>query len=720
MFDADHPITKIKHDRLGRAIFARYLARCIVDHTDKASLVTALYGGSGSGKTSIINMVSEELKNASNNIVGGEKPIVLHFDPWVYSGQNQLIYSFFRLLSSTIQDVPTLENNAAIAYLLELYASFFTHQPIPKLYLLKQKVFNLFLKTELGKQNLYGWKSGRYLADIKAELNQFMRQQPHKLIIMIDNISLLRPVEINQIFQIVKSMADFSNTFYLLAMDKTQVIRALDKMHGEEGHELLDKIVQLPFELMPISQQNLENIFIDRMKNVIKLVPEGAWNNEYWADLYYSSLKYFFTSCRDITQYVNILGFNYPRVRDIVNPADFFAIKALANFEPAIFQGVRNNKDLFTDLVNHVYPSDKKRIAEDKLRCDEILARAEHVSKEIILQLLLRLFPRLQHVYQPHGVFVHSETLARKNHRICSPDIFEVYFRLSVPVDYISESEMNAILSMTHHEKEFAMILLRLNQDERVTKFLDLLDSLDAHKIAVDHIENVINALMDSADLFPEGEVGALSFDTPTRIHRIFYQLLSRIHDPEKRFRLFQNAVKRSNKSLYSIVHELTLLSNELTNQETMEHALFTAEMIQELKMEAAKKIAYWADLGRLGEHPKLLPILYAWLNWGDEIDCKRYVGKLTQDDRGLVQFLCAALRDPIDQAMTKLIKSNDWKSSLKHIESFISPVILQPHAKMLFEEIGFEKMREREQLAILIFLDLTKVETNKVMPHLL
>ena len=92
MFDADRPILSSEQDRLGRSIFGKYLARCILDHKNFESLVIGLYGASGSGKTSIINLTLEELRYASNNMFDNEKPIILNFSPWNFKRE---LYHFF-------------------------------------------------------------------------------------------------------------------------------------------------------------------------------------------------------------------------------------------------------------------------------------------------------------------------------------------------------------------------------------------------------------------------------------------------------------------------------------------------------------------------------------------------------------------------------------------------------------------------------------------------
>lgn len=716
MFDADRPITKSSQDRLDRAVFAKYLARCMLDHKDPESLVIGLYGGWGAGKTSVISLILEELNFASTNIPDDEKPIILNFSPWSYSGQNQLIYSFFRRLSSTLRNVPYLENSNRIIHLLELYVSFFTHQAVPKSLRTKRSFFEKL--SFRGREEVYAWESGRDLTLVKAELNELLRNQKHKIIIIIDNISRLYDYEIKQIFQIVKSMGDYANTAYLLSFDKEHVIRAIDKIDGSGGEEYIEKIVQLPFDIPPIMQQDIEKIFSDRLSDIVETVPEGAWSTEYWADIYYSSLKHFFENCRDITRYVNTLNFSYSRLRDVVNPVDFFALTAIEVFTPDIYFGIRENKDLFTDLLDNVYVLDKDQLQKDKTRCDEILSRTRRVSRDILLELLIRLFPRIRKIYYPDAPFFHSDAIARKLRRICSPDVFDIYFRLSMQVGQIPESEFETILALTSDTDMFDQALTRLNQDERITKFLDLLDSKVIHSIPRKNIQSIINALLDNGDLFPQGESGALSLDTPMRIHRIIHGLLHRFQMPEERFMILQNTIAKSSKSLYIMVHELREQGREHVEESDTflprEFRDLTPEQLDSLRKLLVSRIEGWAKNGSLVDHPHLLSILFAWRDWGNEEDARRYVDEITKTDRGLLSFLTSTLDKAISQAMNEYQKNPVWEKYLEDINAFIPANMLEIHAKTLFEDEYFEKLREREQLALMIFLDLIKSPTKK------
>jgi predicted KAP-like P-loop ATPase len=721
MFDADRPILNSAQDRLGRNDFAKYLARCMLGHTSPESLVIGLQGGWGSGKTSVINLTLEEIRYASNNMLDEQKPIVLNFSPWSYSGQNQLIYGFYRRLSSELRQAEYLENSADIIHLLELYASFFTHTPVPKPLRVKNRLLNKFKKVKKPKHETFAWESGLDPIQVKTQLNNLLKTIQHKIIIIIDNISRLEAKEINQILQIVKSMGDYANTIYLLSFDKTQVISAIDQIHKNEGEKYLEKLIQLPFDVPTISKQDLESLLLDRLQQLLVYVPHGSWNNTYWGDIFYSSLKHFFHSARDITHYVNTLSFSYEHVRDVVNPVDFFAITALEVFAQPVFYGIRENKDLFTDLLDNVYELNKDKIAQDRLRCDEILGRSKNIPRDILLTLLMQLFPRLHMLYHPEETYYHSEIIARNHYRICSPDIFDVYFRAAIPTSFMPESELDTLLSFSNDAESFDQALTRLNQDIRMTRFLDLLDGNALLKIPQENIPNVVNALIDNADLFPEGGNNPLSFNTAMRVHRICHQLLRSYSKTTERYDILRTSINKASKSLYIIVHELNAQTQQHEeNADTflpLEHRDITPDQLGKLCQEAVKKIEYWANNGRLAEHPKMLPILRAWKNWGSDADCESFLEKTIQDDKGLLAFLGAALQVPVEQAITKLEKNSSWKEYLENISDFIPIAKIEPRAKEIFEGDAFETLREKEQLAVLIFLDLIDAKTIKVIP---
>ena len=85
MINADLPITNSSEDILNRGSFARSLAETITKQSFPASFTIGLYGAWGSGKTSLLNMILEDIKNNDNTAV------ILRFNPWLCADPKQLI-----------------------------------------------------------------------------------------------------------------------------------------------------------------------------------------------------------------------------------------------------------------------------------------------------------------------------------------------------------------------------------------------------------------------------------------------------------------------------------------------------------------------------------------------------------------------------------------------------------------------------------------------------
>jgi predicted KAP-like P-loop ATPase len=84
-FSSDRPIETARADALGRSGFSARLAQSIGAWDGRDSLVIALHGGWGTGKTSVKNMVLEKLRGSP-----AKCPEVVEFSPWQVSGTGTL------------------------------------------------------------------------------------------------------------------------------------------------------------------------------------------------------------------------------------------------------------------------------------------------------------------------------------------------------------------------------------------------------------------------------------------------------------------------------------------------------------------------------------------------------------------------------------------------------------------------------------------------------
>jgi len=92
---SDNPIKDSKSDLLDRARSAELFARHLFSLDYKEGLVVSVCGEWGSGKTSYINLMRNELSNNS---------IVIDFNPWMFSDTNNLVQLFFSEMSEQLSN----------------------------------------------------------------------------------------------------------------------------------------------------------------------------------------------------------------------------------------------------------------------------------------------------------------------------------------------------------------------------------------------------------------------------------------------------------------------------------------------------------------------------------------------------------------------------------------------------------------------------------------
>jgi predicted KAP-like P-loop ATPase len=92
----DNPIEQRAEDLLGRMSIAAVIAEEMRSVDASRGFVAAVMGPWGSGKTSLVNLARLEL--AKDPAIP-----VLDFNPWMFSGTEQLVNSFFRELSAQLR-----------------------------------------------------------------------------------------------------------------------------------------------------------------------------------------------------------------------------------------------------------------------------------------------------------------------------------------------------------------------------------------------------------------------------------------------------------------------------------------------------------------------------------------------------------------------------------------------------------------------------------------
>ena len=94
----DNPIRTKGDDLLNRSPLAVHIAegvKRLAFHSSSESFVIGIEGNWGSGKTSLINLVLEHLKSSD--------VLIIKFNPWNFSDQNELITDFFDSIADALR-----------------------------------------------------------------------------------------------------------------------------------------------------------------------------------------------------------------------------------------------------------------------------------------------------------------------------------------------------------------------------------------------------------------------------------------------------------------------------------------------------------------------------------------------------------------------------------------------------------------------------------------
>jgi predicted KAP-like P-loop ATPase len=87
-------LTEGSDDLLGRLPLAGLVAREVLAAPPNTGFVVSVMGPWGSGKTSLLNLTEESL---------GTRATVLRFNPWLFSGAEELLTRFFRELAAQLR-----------------------------------------------------------------------------------------------------------------------------------------------------------------------------------------------------------------------------------------------------------------------------------------------------------------------------------------------------------------------------------------------------------------------------------------------------------------------------------------------------------------------------------------------------------------------------------------------------------------------------------------
>lgn len=526
MFNSDKPITKIEDDVLNRGNFSKQLAHAILAYTKTDNFVISLCGRWGSGKTSILNMVLDEIeKNVQPNT--DDTPIIVKFNPWNYSDSSQLINQFFGVMLATLKSKCGGEKFKVLGNILEKYSSLFNYtQYIP---VVGSFVAPLSESMKSVGESMKEKSEEMNSIDVQKDVvTKALLDQNHKFIVVIDDIDRLNNSQIRAIFQLINTVAGFPNMIYLLSFDREVVTRALQEEQNCNGEEYLEKIIQVPFDIPEANLDLVSNIFIEKVEKIILTEDRiNDFDTGYWQSVYTNCIYPFIKGIRDVNRILNTFEFKYNLMKNEVNETDLLAITTLQICAPEIFKWIRENVITLVGGLEYIDAISGKEQKNNSLKYKEQFVNIYPKNPNLMLKILQTLFPKF--AWYTGGNFYlkweKSTELLYKN-RIASLDKIDAYFDLSlesIPINQekiretiysYDKNSLNKFMESILREGKLLYYLSELSAriqdipDDRINLFIEILISIqgkdrerDLHKhLTVVPTTKCMDILMDLLD----------------------------------------------------------------------------------------------------------------------------------------------------------------------------------------------------------------------------
>ncbi len=625
MFKDNCPISSLDEDKLNRRNFAESLANAIKSYKNPNCLTISLMGKWGSGKTSIINMVTNYWNNESES-----ENIIIHFDPWYFSNKDNLLFQFFDILSNfnnkEFTDTVNTDNLKKLGKSLINMTSFNLNFGLGSINI------NPEINNTLNDEET--------LLDLKNKISkdfENFKNSKKKVIIIIDNIDRLSDKEVQQILMLVKSLADFPHVIYILSFDKDAVLGSLKNLNIYSPELFLEKIIQIPIVVPEIRKFQLNNLIESNLEDFYKKYHNNKDTlNDDFLDIC-SDLSMFINNLRDLYRYINIITFYFSTFKDDVNINDFMLILAVQLFEYKIYNEIKSNPDLF--IVSYENQT-KDNIEDNKNKIREIIKLNTKLSEKDLYKILLKLFPRIEMYYRNIDLESYY-TEWEYNLRICTTKYFYNYFTLSLDNKDISIKSFYELCKLTDVEK-ISKRFLEYDNNNQTKELLKMIINR-MRDIQKENAHYFINSLINIGDQLYISP--SLLLDKRTYLSRILDDLLKKYENNTERYKVLKEAIENSKNSLYTAIEILSdqdFIYNKFNydnNRKDISEALIDEKDLEQLEEIMVSKIKQWDKTDKLWDSLDLDHILYSWEFWDSETDVKERVKEFISKDKNALRF---------------------------------------------------------------------------------
>ena len=595
----DNPIRDQGDDVLERTVVAEAFARQVLELDASEGAAVGVFGPWGSGKTSFVNLARQTFES--------EGVPVLDFNPWLFSGAEQLVKRFIAELSTELKlrDLEVVgkalegygdalsglsEKTGTVDWIValvvaasgatafgvtlsELIGEFGIEEAVAAV-----AVGLVLLGTTMkavGKdlQRRQGGISSR-----REKVTSTLRKRDKQIVVVLDDVDRLSAPEIREVFKLVRLTASFPNIIYIVSCDRLRVEQALGEQ-GLSGRDYLEKIIQWSFNLPEVPGHLLAQQLFEAIQNALAGVKDpGPFDENVWGEVYRGILRPLIRNMRDVRRFAMAIRETVGGLEGQVAQTDVLALEAIRVFLPDVFRllpgaidGLTVTTRPFERELDRMMPQDfadtSSAFSERrKARVDGLIEAVEKdlereaalTAKEVIEAMIARLFPagaRLRRMSIGDSESDANEDAAEHltERRVAHEHVLRMYLERVTGPDLLAFHDAERALTRMTDRNGFDEIIHSLDParwQDVVSNLCDLAD-----RFRPEHVEPGIVVLLNLWPDLPERQSSSsvLGNDTRGIVRRATYLLLRPLEDTTA----VETAVRR-------ILPEVTSLSSRV------------------------------------------------------------------------------------------------------------------------------------------------------------
>jgi hypothetical protein len=660
---ADNPIHDKSDDLLGRDPIAKSFANQVLSLDYSVGLVVGVLAPWGYGKTSFINLTRKYFSEAGATIID--------FNPWMFSGADQLVESFFVELSAQLRLRPSLED---VGKAIESYGEVFSGLgwiPFAGAWLERGKVAKDFVAKVL--QSRREGVGGR-----RERVRKALSSLEEPIVVVIDDIDRLSTAEVRDMFKLVRLTANFPNVIYLTAFDRARVESALQE-DGIPGRDYLEKILQLNIDLPFVPYHVLNQQIFSAIDDVLsKSDKVGTFTEDLWADVFVEVIRPLMRNMRDVRRYVSTLALTLHQLEGEIELVDVLALEAIRTFLPDVFSKMHESLSGLTTPAPDIHRtlSEPVHLGEQVNR----LIDSGGDKNEVVRCLIKRLFPAaVRHIGGSHYGAEWLYTWRGKR-RVAHPDIFRLYLERTVGEGLRAFLNAEKAWTVMTDEEAFDSFLRSLDPNE----WENVISQLEVYEedYTPEHVIPGITVLLNLLPEMPERRRKFLDLGARMVIGRVVFRLIRSLQDPAR----IEEAVRNITPRVRSLSSRLELII-DIGHMEGAGHKLVPEEVAARIEKEWRSEVQN-SSIDELIAEKNLLKVLLL---------VRKQAGAAEQPLQlpESVEFTLALLRSARSETVSQSLESRSVRHSPRI--AWEALITIYGSEEILLERIQALKATQRE-----------------------